>query len=351
MRVPYWRRDGGPNYRQLIDAAQRWSKVPVGKRLISEMDRGELIVKLIDAPAGSVIAATQVPVPERVTKPHTVARQYRDDTQRQCVSRTSLARAVRIVHAIARECDRRGYEIKKLSAELPPRRGYANRSMKGGSDFEIVVRKHRYLLHVAEEKVPLRGVWEDEQRWRKDDRYYRGAGDDAFRGRYDKNGTGRLTISLDGHSRSGRQASWGDRRSWTLEEKLPDIFQEIEVRAAEDDYRAEDERQKTEERQRQWDLAMERARERFIEAHRAQALRTKVAAWEEAKQFRAFLATLEELHGANEEAAEWIEWVRRYVERYDPLNSEQSLPTPDEIRPEDLKPFLGGLSPYGPNRW
>lgn len=351
MRVPYWSQQGERNYRQLVDAAQRWNKVPEGKRLVTDLDRGELEIRLVDAPEGSVIAPTPVPVPERLSKPHPVARAYRDDTKRHCVSRAQLSRAVRIIHALASECERRGYEIRKFSSELPARRGYANRSMKGSADFEIVLRGHRYPLHASEEKVPLRGVWEDEQQWRKEQRYYRQAGDDTFAGRFDKNGTGRLTLALDGYSRNSRQSSWGDRRSWTLEEKLPDILREIEVRAVEDDHRAEEERRKAEERQRQWELAMEQAKARFVESFRAKALRAHATAWQEANELRAYLAALEEAHGAEPEAGEWIDWVRGYIERLDPLSRSQQLPTPEEISAEDLKPFLGGLSPYGPSRW
>jgi hypothetical protein len=351
MRVPYWHREGEPNYRQLVDAAQRWNKVPQGKQLMTDMDRGELIVRLIDAPDGTVIEPTPVPVPDRLTTPHLVARQYRDDTQRHCVSRTQLPRVVRIVHALASECNRRGYEIRKLDPELSPRRGYANRSMKGGSDFEIILRDHRYPLHISEEKVPLRGVWEDEQRWRKGERYYHLVDDDKFTGSYDKKGTGRLTIALSSYSRSGRQSSWSDRQSWKLEEKLPDILHEIEVRAVEDDYHAEEERRKAEERQHQWELAMEQATALYIEDYRGKVLRADVSAWREANELRAYVTALEEAHGEDPASAEWIEWVQGYVERCDPLNSSQQPPTPDEIKPDDLKPFLGGLSPYGPRQW
>jgi len=351
MRVPYWPEQGERNYRQLVDAAQRWNKIPEGKRLVTDLDRGELEIRLVDAPEGSAIALVPVPVPARLTKPHPVARQFREDTKRHRVSRAQLSRAVRIVHALATDSERRGYEVRKLSADLPPRRGYAHRSMKGGADFEIVLRDHRYPLHIMEEKVPLRGVWEDEQSWRKNDRYYRLSSDDAFSGRYDKNATGKLTISLDGYSREGRQSSWGDRRSWTLEEKLPEILREIEVRAVEDDCRAERERRKEEERQRQWELAMERAKERFVDSYRGKVLRAHAAAWQEAIELRRYLDALEETHGDDPDATEWIEWVRDYIKRLDPLNSAQTLPTPEEISAEELKPFLGGLSPYGPRGW
>src|SRR5438552_1998993 len=103
MRVPYWPQQGERNYRQLVDAAQRWNKIPEGKRLVTDLDRGELEIRLVDAPEGSVIALVPVVVPERLTKPHSVARQLREDTKRHCVSRAQLSRAVRIVHALATE--------------------------------------------------------------------------------------------------------------------------------------------------------------------------------------------------------------------------------------------------------
>jgi hypothetical protein len=47
-----------------------------------------------------------------------------------------------------------------------------------------------------------------------------------------------------------------------------------------------------------------------------------------------------------------IAWTRRYVDkRLDPLASPPVMPAEPEVRPEDLKPYLGGLSPYGPSGW
>ena len=172
LRVPYWREQGQPDYRQRVEAAQHWGKVPEGKRLVSEHTRGgELEIRLEDAPEGTVIPPAPVPVPARVSKPHPVARQYRDDNANHQVSKASLPRVVRILHALVAECEKRGYEMKKLHPEPPQRHGYARMSMKGGPDFEITVRSHRYPLHVFEEKVPLRGAWEEQERFRKSDYY------------------------------------------------------------------------------------------------------------------------------------------------------------------------------------
>ena len=54
---------------------------------------------------------------------------------------------------------------------------------------------------------------------------------------------------------------------------------------------------------------------------------------------------------ANEETDQWIAWIEAYLASRDPLQSPPGLPDVPEPGPEDLKPFLGGLSPYGPSRW
>jgi hypothetical protein len=100
------------------------------------------------------------------------------------------------------------------------------------------------------------------------------------------------------------------------------------------------------------ELAMERARQRFIEAHRAKVLRAQIAARQEAQVMSSYLAELEAAHGDSDASLEWIEWVREYITKLDPLTAPPSMPAEPEISREDLKPFLpGGMSPYGPGRW
>jgi len=97
---------------------------------------------------------------------------------------------------------------------------------------------------------------------------------------------------------------------------------------------------------------MERARERFVEAHRAKVLRAQIAARQEAQVMAAYLAELEAAYGEDGEASEWIEWVREYIARVDPLSAPPAMPETPEISHEDLKQFLpNGVSPYGPERW
>lgn len=350
LRVSRRRAVGEPDYEQRVVAAQRFRKVPPGKRLRTSYERSELEIRLEDAPPGTQVDARPVPVPSRMSRPNPVARQFRDRTEYHEVSRKQLSRCMRIVHALATEVDRRGYTISNVTKALD---GYRGERWSGSTDGHLVItiRGHNYDLRVSEEKVSLRGDWERERRRRAQERYsyfYSHTRLEPF----DKDATGRLTITLDsGYSREGRSANWADRKSWTLEEKLGELLGELEIRAAEDDHRDALAHRAAEERQRRWELEMERAKERFYQARLEKSLRAQMAAWREARVIRAYLAALEEKHSDDGDTAEWIAWVRQYVDGLDPVQSAPSMPERLEPSPEDLKPFLDGLSPYGPRHW
>jgi hypothetical protein len=355
LRVPYWRREGEPDYRQRALAAQRFGKVPTGKRLVLEHLRGgELEIRLDDALPGSDIDARPVPVPARLTKPHPVAGRYRDDSDYHQVSRALLPRSVRIVHSIAVEAERRGHQAaypKRAAREFSAR----DSAKEPVGHLQVSVGNHTYSLSLSEEKVLLRGV--AEERKRQQEQYRRQfplySTHERVRS-YDADATGQLSIALTGAggSREGRAISWSDRKTWRLEDKLPELLQELELRSIEDDHRAAEEKRKADERQRQWEAQIAAARERFGEAHRANVLRAQIAARHEAKAMSAYLAELEGAHGASPVSSEWIDWIREFIARIDPLASPPTMPAEPEIGPEDLKPFLpAGVSPYGPQRW
>jgi hypothetical protein len=319
-----------------------------------ERVRGELEIRLEEALPGTEIDLQPVAVPARLTRPHRVAARYRDDTDHHQVSRAMLNRSVRIVHAVAVEAERRGHRV--ANPNRPARERSARDSAKEAvPHLVITVGEHSYSLNVSEEKVLLRGV--SEERRRTQEQYRReyplyGSGERLKP--YDAEATGRLSISLvaAGYSRDGRALSWSDRKSWRLEDKLPELLHELELRAVEDGHRAAEEARKAGERQRQWEAHMERARERFLDAHRAKVLRAQVAARAEAEGLSAYLAELEAAYGATPESTEWIDWVRSYIERLDPLQASPTMPADPEISRDDLRPFLpAGVSPYGPERW
>ena len=170
--------------------------------------------------------------------------------------------------------------------------------------------------------------------------------------RYDEEATGRLQISCDGYSREGRPANWADRRSWTLEDKLPELLRELEVRAAEDDYEAIERKRHAEEREREWEMAMERAKQRLVEDHRVRVLADRVRAWQEAEAIRAYCEAVETRHGSSAQpptltSSLWLTFARSQADRAQQL---PRMPADPEVTSDALKPFLGPWSPYAPQR-
>jgi len=96
--------------------AQRFGKVQTEERLETGYAGNELELRLVDAPSEADIAVRPVPVPERVSRLHPVARQFRDRTELHEVARAAFARCARIVHALAIEAERRGYTINDAGA-------------------------------------------------------------------------------------------------------------------------------------------------------------------------------------------------------------------------------------------
>jgi hypothetical protein len=337
------------DWEQRVRLAQQHRKVPRGKRLTARRVDGELEIRLEEALAGTDVPLLPIAVPQRVTRLHPVAQRFRDDTAKHLVSRAQLPRCVRILHALATEAERRGFTVANVLGSSGRHRDDRWRTDDGHLIFTI--REHSYRLKVSEEGVGNRGAFDAETEYRRSVNYPQYL-KPRTRIKYDADATGRLQINYDGYSREGRPVSWADRRSWTLEEKLPELMQELEIRAAEDDHAAIERQRQADERQRQWELAMDRARHRFLEHHRSQVLQQQLAAWNEARKIREYLSLLEECHGTNPDSADWIAWIRRYVdERLDPLASPPGMPAEPEVSATDLKPFLGGISPYGPQGW
>jgi hypothetical protein len=369
LRVPRkrWDEPGAVNYEHRARLAQRYGRVPAGKRLtISFVSRDEVELELVDAPgdAGGRVELVPITVPERVGRYHETARLFRDQTERHEVSRALLARATRVVHAIAKEAERRGWSVH-VSPES--KNGYGRSSWTGTKDSHIQLTAGgcSFRLRIQEEGVRTRGAWEEELRRYRDVSsswsLYRDR--ELPTGPYDADATGRLKIEL--HSSrswlfSGRQSRWADRNAWTLEERLPHLFREIEERVVEAAYAAEQERieaeraaevarRTAEERERMWHVLMRQAEEQLVESNRAVQLFEQSDLWHRAAALRRYCDAMETAHGAHPDTAEWLEWARTYIQQLDPLSDAPVMPTHPVVTPETLQPHLpDGWSARGP---
>lgn len=343
---------GGVDWRQRAYAAQRHGKVPAGKHLTVSLTTAGFEIELRDGETGNELGADAVPVPAQLRNYHPAVRQFREQTSLQQVSRKALSRACRMMHALAVALEKRGHRVtyRAKSGDEQARARYSGKPASYGR-FVVTINGHDLTWLLSENGVGLRGPWEERKRQREENR-------NAFRfdrwdvGRiepYDKSATGQLELSID--NPGPRQTKWGDRKRWRLEDRLPQVMRELEVLAEEAEERRIARERAEEERQRAWELAMVEAKARAIEHQRVELLERRVAAWREAVEIRAYCDAVEARHreavGTDPEAEQWLRFAR---ERADRLQQVPRIPPEPELKHDELTPFLGGWSPYGPHR-
>jgi hypothetical protein len=274
---------------------------------------------------------------------HPVARAFRDRIERHEVSRRQMQRATGLIQTIVTMALERGWQVE-LATESENEFGLVDWSSAKDGHLTIDIGEQRFWLRVQEEGVGTRGALEDDES-----------------ASYDRDGTGRLKLELRwGEWFTRQQTRWVDREGAALEGRLDDVFREMatrhadSVRVAEEkrakaDRMAADERVQAQAREREWAQHMARARERYFQAKRAQALRDQTQAFAQAAQVRAYCQALAAAHPSDQETGEWIAWALAYAEEIDPSSRRQRVPHIEDPAPAALQAFLPeGWSARGP---
>ncbi|MEU3325792.1 hypothetical protein [Streptomyces albus] len=327
-------------WRRVVDFAKRHGLAPPGKRIEkNRMWNRDLQISLVDGPHPNSLrrspeGARPVSVPEHLRSPHPVVAALRDDRGRLKMPAEMRQRALRLLQALATEAVRRGHEVRGHA--VPDRhrsRAYSYNGRHFPSSYsrregEIAVRvgEFTYTITIKQEHPEST----DPQR------------------------TESLMIDL-GYRAAGRQGQWGDRKRWKLDDVLGLVLQEIETRAAEDAQRKVDEERAKADRKIRWQAAMEAAEEQAVQARYAAALREQAKRFREVSELREYLNAMEDRLAQadqNEEqvtsAQAWLSWAREYISTIDPLKQLPTMPAPPDPKPEELKPYLKGWSPHGP---
>jgi hypothetical protein len=352
-------------YERRARLANHHRKVPPGTQLEIRRTREHIEIVLVDTPVPPLPAAPpSIRVPERVTKLHPAARAFRDDRDCHRVSRQQLARAVRILHAVAQEAERRRW------APSTPERTHDD-----GRPIAPIHRRDQLVLEVSdatfsvrlhERGVHCRGWWvvEKKREHPLGDLLGRRADPRLAGSSYDADASGVLTLELvsDDHGVlfTGRQSRWSDGQRQRLEQRLPLLFREIDERVvaakqhahirqrtAERAHRLEQERR--EQVTRQWQALMAAAESAWREAMYASELRRQLDAKARAHEVREYCNAAETAHAHDPVTREWLQWARNYATRVDPLHQPPTAPQLPEPTPADLQPYLpSGWSALGP---
>jgi hypothetical protein len=163
LTLPDETADGGVNWRQRAYAAQRHGKVPDGKRLSVSWTNAGFEIELLEGETGNERGSEAVPVPGRLSKYHPVAQEFRNRTNLHEVSRKALPRVLRIVHALAKEAERRGYAVACVRVRDD---SYGRSDWKPAHDGQLVFTINGHELKVEEQHLPERFSRSSCQRFR-----------------------------------------------------------------------------------------------------------------------------------------------------------------------------------------
>lgn len=320
-------------YRRAISRAITDGAVPDGFVLRhSGRDRGRLRIRLV--PRSHIPPSLPaVPVPHRLSDSSELVRMLQRQPQLLDVSEHTRLRALLIAQAIADECERRGYPIGLRDEQDP------SFAITVGEDHFGVVISEEWEQGEAPEPEKLAAAKYDWQRIPLSVRSVR---------------SGRLRLDL--QTESGTRG-WADRTRWTLDQKLPHLFAEIATRAA-DLVRARTRREEERVRRRaEWDDAIHRARQDYVDQFNRGRLRDQLARSAEAEAIRAYCARLQVLADGIDDVdrcariTQWIRWATDQADRLDPVGNLEDLGfvVPGDISPRDFAPYMPRwLSPYHP---
>ncbi|CAM5543083.1 hypothetical protein Sdia_48140 [Streptomyces diastaticus subsp. diastaticus] len=318
--------------------------VPTGHKLRwNGRERGDCVFTLIDEEAEKAAQPLPVPavdVPEILDRPHRLVRVTRKalgrsqrvtDTRGKpaviplYLSRPLADRALRIMHALFTEAERRGYTVE---AQSDLQRGEAVHTVA------IMIQCRAFPLALTERttKVPHEPT-PQERRQQERNPWTRLP-------KYDEEFNGRLALGAPSGSWYQHSYCYSDSARWTLESRLGHLLQNLERLAAEADRREREKELREAEQRRRWYAAVARAREQQIEQHRAMILTGQIRDWRQAEEIRAFCQAARARAGeapvATEEA-DWLEWAEAYAVQLDPLREPLRTPVDPPAGREALR--------------
>ena len=233
------------------------------------------------------------------------------------VSKATLHRALRIMDALLKAFEKRGWRISRGSHD--------DRKMY------VTILDQRIPFGIRE---PLRKV---ENEPAKPVRLRTGEVYTPFQSRYRDEASGRLALVIRNSWGHGVHRSWDERSGGPLEERLNQFALALATEAYE---QLERQRRREEEELRRVELAQVRLaeqRRRELDVARGRALEEQAARWRASREMMQYLATVRaraERSGGLEQdgaLAEWLRWAEEYARGLDPLTGDLSelleLPT------------------------
>lgn len=265
-----------------------------------------------------------------------------------CVGPDSVDRAMRIMDALIKALEARGYSVSDSDEEEGRVWVTVNEEDIHFSLEELLTRREKEVTPAEKrerEKYEREG---HEQLW-----WY------IHRTEFIRFPNGRFTLTIDNYTSSIR-GRWSDGAVQRIEDRLNGFVASL-IRTAED---WKESRRQAEERERIRNEKEQRRREEELRKKesqwRVEVLEAKLADWQHVQQIRAFIAAIRaeaiRRYGEIEEGSEiaqWLAWAERYAIQRDPLADANELPTytPDEETRSKLEQSLNASSHSSDYGW
>ncbi|MEU8673041.1 hypothetical protein [Streptomyces anulatus] len=174
--------------------------------------------------------------------------------------------------------------------------------------------------------------------------------------RFDYTPSNRLRFILRGGS-PHRASEWADVPDRPLEDQLAEIAQEVGLRGKAAEHKRLADQQAREAQQRRWETATEEARTAYAYAYRVKHLEEQADAWHQTKRLTEYVTAVRD-HATSlppgqerTEIEAWLAFTDARLQHLTESATAPKLPTPPKPSGDDLKPFLGHWSPYGPRSY
>ncbi|MGV0993788.1 MAG: hypothetical protein ACOYB7_16230 [Mycobacterium sp.] len=333
--------DDNTRYASLVGIINRRGMAPDGQEVILIHPRYNRIVMRLSSvldwktdPPSETVAA------ERIGRWHPVVATLRKEKRLDTISREHRSKAFRLLHALAREAEARGYSVR-----LPQRNryGYIEDRNRLTGDLIIVMADIECSVDIRQPKdrVPHTPTVDELERQRKYNNWPPP--------QYEHVPSNRLSIAIDTNSRYSSKVSWTETKTLRLERRLPDVFMTFERWAVIDAEAKEAARLEEIEKQKRREREDELASEAYFRDALGERLVADVDEWELSERLGHYLSLMAErvkiIESADERAAadEWLAWCRRYAAERNPLARPIRTPRVKPPRYSELQEFRSRL--------
>jgi len=342
-------REETANYRSLVGIINRRKMAPDGQEvvLLDSAKYHHVILRLSSVSDWKTQSTIKTVADERIGRWHTAVAGLRTEKRLDSIDKGLRSRAFRLLHALAREAEARGYSV-----ELPERnvRGYVQDSSKlrgdlifGIGEIDCSIDIWQPNDRVPHTPTPAELAREKLYSWDRPPKY-------------DYVKADRLSIAIDTNSRFCSKMKWTDRKTLPLELRLPDVMTTFQRWRVIDTERKESERRAEIEKRERREREDELAREAYVQHALGERLVADLGGWELSIRLRRYLGEMAEKIECitdDEEriaAADWLAWCEQYAAEQDPFKRPIRQP---KIKPpaySDIQDFRNRLG-FGSVFW